>query len=204
MGLWLWQHNNLTEDYAGCVSARKIHKGLSQSFNVDYFISIFTQFCKWAKTVTKQNQSKTPYMGEKRKKKSHSVSPGGGIPSQWRWPRDLLLFALVTAFCQDSVHNSGAHKQPRTVQRPGWSAWTKSKQITFPTVTDLQLTDRTACQRMTSEEHKDMSHPYLFLFISERVKSLSGRYFSQSRDIRPMSQGLFFPSNWYWTSFSSW
>lgn len=131
-------------------------------------------------------------MGEKRKK-SRSVSPGGGIPSQWRWPRDLLLFGLVTAFCQDSVHNSGAHQQPRTVQRPGWSAWTKSKQITFPAVTDLQLTDRTACQRMTSKEHKDMSHPHLFLLISERVKSLSGRYFSWSRDIRPMSQGLFSP-----------
>lgn len=116
---------------------------------------------------------------------------GGGIPSQWRWPRDLLLFSLVTAFCQDSVHNSGALQQPRTVQRPGWSAWTKFKQITFPTVTDLQLTNRTACQRMTSEEHKDMSHPYLFLLVSERVKSLSGRYFSWN--IRPMSHGLFCP-----------
>lgn len=127
------------------------------------------------------------------KTKTRSASPGGGIPSQWRWPRDLLLFALVTAFCQDSVHNSGGHQQPRTVQRPGWSAWTKSKQITFPAVTDLQLTDRTACQRMTSGEHKDMSHPYLLLLISVRVKSLSGRYFSRSRDSRPMSQALFPP-----------
>lgn len=119
------------------------------------------------------------------------MSPGGGSPSQW--PRDLLLFALVTAFCQDSIHNSGAHQEPRTVQRPGWSAWTESKQITFPAVTDLQLTDRPACQRMTSEEHKDMSHPYRFLLISKRAKSLSGRYFSRSRDIRPMSPGLFSP-----------
>lgn len=82
---------------------------------------------------------------------------GSGVPSQWGWPPDLLLFALVTALSQYSFHHSGTHQQPRTVLRPGWSAWTKSKQITFPCVTDLQLTDRTASQRMTTRHKRDES-----------------------------------------------
>lgn len=51
-----------------CVSAPKIH--MIQMISVlqcRLFYDIFTQFCKWAKTVTKQNQSKTPYIVEKRK-----------------------------------------------------------------------------------------------------------------------------------------
>lgn len=90
------------------------------------------------------------------------LPPECGIPSQWGWPPDLLLFALVATLSQDSVHHLGTHQQPRTVHQPGWSAWTKSKQITFPCVTDLQLTDRTACQRMTTKRQRGMNHPYLF------------------------------------------
>lgn len=63
--------------------------------------------------------------------------------SQWEWPPDLLLCALVAALCQYSLHHSGTHRQPRSVHRPGWSPWTISKQITFPAATNLQLPDRT-------------------------------------------------------------
>lgn len=116
--------------------------------------------------------------------KKNPATLWGSIPSQWLRPHDLLLFAPVTAFCQYNIHNWGAHQQPRTVQSPGWSAWTKSKQITFPAGTDLQLTDRTTCQWMTTTRHKDMSHPYPSLLIVERVKSLRGRFFSRRQDIR--------------------
>lgn len=166
-----------------CLHIKYKRISLSQHFNEEYVISIFTQFWKWANTSHYAEPIKNTLYGEK---KPCSLSPSGGIPSQWLWPHDLLLFALVTAFCQYNVHNSGAHQQPRTVQSPGWSAWTKSKQITFPAGTDLQLTDRTTCQRMTSTQHKDMSHPYPSLLIVERVKSLRGRFFSWSQEIRLM------------------
>lgn len=84
-------------------------------------------------------------------------------PLQWGWPPDLLIFALVTALCQYSVHHSGTHQHPRTVHRPVWSAWTKFKQITFLAVTDLQPSDKTARQRTTTTRHNrdDSSLPFI-------------------------------------------
>lgn len=64
----------------------KYTKGLSQCFNVDYFISIFTQFWKWEKTVTTQNQSKTLYVW---------VWGGWGIKKQNKNPA-LCLHAVAS------------------------------------------------------------------------------------------------------------
>lgn len=114
MGPWLWQHNSRTEDYTGCVSARKIHKGLSPCFNVDYFISIFNQFCKWAKTVTTQNQPKTPYVGEKRKKRN--PAPSLQAVASPHSDGDLVIysflpwsehFAKTASTIQEDINNQG-------------------------------------------------------------------------------------------------
>ena len=97
------------------------------------------------------------------------------VPSQWEWPPNLLLFALVTALCQFSFRHSVTYQHLSTVHRPGLSAWTKSKQITFPAVTDLQPSDRTACQRTTTTQQNtdESSLPFPpHLWIAEVLRAL--------------------------------
>lgn len=85
------------------------------------------------------------------------------IPSQWGWPPDLLPFALVTALCHYSlnhVRNSFHHINTRA-QSTSLTGQPEQNptQITFPAVTDLQPSDRTAHQRTTASLHNRDKSP---------------------------------------------
>lgn len=60
---------------------------------------------------------------------------------------------------------------PKDIHRPGWSAWTKSKQITFPAVTDLQLSP-TGMPARGRQQHgtAGINHHYRFFLTSESVR----------------------------------
>lgn len=92
------------------VCAHVKHTGLSQCFSVDYFISIFTQLCNRTKTASKQNWSKTPYMGKKRKKKKLPLRVSG------RW-QPLAVTSWFTPFCPGHSILPRQHPQFRSTSR---------------------------------------------------------------------------------------
>lgn len=125
-------------------------------------------------TVLTILEKNTAELNVEKKKTAHlsvslSTRQWTRIPTQWWWPPDLLPFALATVLCQYSFYHSGTHQHSRTVHRSGWSAWTKSKQITFPAVTDLQPSDSTAARGRQHHGTTGMNHLYLFLLAIKSV-----------------------------------